>query len=467
MIPYFGDYPTSATVYIPINTFDSNDPAASVTVTNLLNTDVHIHKDGGTTQRNNAAGITMTIDYDSITGNHLLIIDTSDNTVADFYQAGHEYQVRVEGITVDSGTLNAWVGCFSIERAGGVLALIKAGTTIQGNCNAALVALNLDHLCKVDTTVAADGDLSDYVVDGTILSHIMTAGADTSDYAASTDSLEAIQATSAVQSVLETNNLDHLCKTTTGVAADGDLSDYVVDGTILSHVMTAGADTSDYMASTDSLEAVRDHIGNGANLTEAGGDGDHLTAINLPNQTMDITGNITGNLSGSVGSLTGHTVQTGDSYAIVSHADYGNAKLVRSTTPANTLDVSATGEAGLDFDNIKDATGAHTLANITVPTTTSVTNRVTANTDQIEGSDATDQIESAGSAAIDNAISSPTAGSLGWWAQWIGQNVVTKMIITEATGACELYDRSNSSLGTVPARFVTDGTYTTRLLGVV
>lgn len=33
--------------------------------------------------------------------------------------------------------------------------------------------------------------------------------------------------------------------------------------------------------------------------------------------------------------------QTGDSYAIVNHADYGNAKLVRSTTPANTLTVDA------------------------------------------------------------------------------------------------------------------------------
>ena len=40
----------------------------------------------------------------------------------------------------------------------------------------------------------------------------------------------------------------------------------------------------------------------GVGLAEAGGDGDHLTAINLPNQTMDIIGNITGNLSGSVGS---------------------------------------------------------------------------------------------------------------------------------------------------------------------
>lgn len=43
----------------------------------------------------------------------------------------------------------------------------------------------------------------------------------------------------------------------------------------------------------------------GSEFTESGGTGDQLTAINLPNQTMDITGSITGNLSGSVGSVTG------------------------------------------------------------------------------------------------------------------------------------------------------------------
>jgi len=106
---------------------------------------------------------------------------------------------------------------------------------------------------------------------------------------------------------------------------------------------------------------------------EIGVAGAGLTNINLPNQTMDITGNITGNLSGSVGSVTGHTNQTGDSYAIVNHVDYGNAKLVRSTTPANALDVAATGEAGLDFNNIKAAEAATTLTNITVPTCTTNT----------------------------------------------------------------------------------------------
>jgi hypothetical protein len=44
-----------------------------------------------------------------------------------------------------------------------------------------------------------------------------------------------------------------------------------------------------------------------ADTAEIGVAGAGLTAINLPDQTMDITGNITGNLSGSVGSVTGLT----------------------------------------------------------------------------------------------------------------------------------------------------------------
>jgi len=44
--------------------------------------------------------------------------------------------------------------------------------------------------------------------------------------------------------------------------------------------------------------------------------------------------------------------QTGDSYAVVAHADHGNAKLVRSTTPANTLTVDASHRALSDLASI-------------------------------------------------------------------------------------------------------------------
>jgi hypothetical protein len=48
-------------------------------------------------------------------------------------------------------------------------------------------------LIDADTTVAADGNLEGVVVDGSVLSHTMTAGADTSNYQASADSQEAIR----------------------------------------------------------------------------------------------------------------------------------------------------------------------------------------------------------------------------------------------------------------------------------
>lgn len=115
-VSFFGDFDTTETVVIPFNTFDSNDPTASVTITNLVAADIKIHKDGGTTQRSSASGVTVSIDFDTITGNHIVSIDLSDNTDAGFYAVGSTYQVRMEGTTVDAGTINAWIGAYSIGR---------------------------------------------------------------------------------------------------------------------------------------------------------------------------------------------------------------------------------------------------------------------------------------------------------------------------------------------------------------
>ena len=113
---YLGDFAEDATVYLMFNTFTSDDPSASSTITNFINTDVHIHKDNGLAQRNNAAGITVSVDFDAITGSHMIAIDTSDNTVAGFWVTGSDYFVRIEGTTVDAATLNVVVGQFSIEN---------------------------------------------------------------------------------------------------------------------------------------------------------------------------------------------------------------------------------------------------------------------------------------------------------------------------------------------------------------
>ncbi len=67
------------------------------------------------------------------------------------------------------------------------------------------------------------------------------------------------------------------------------------------------------------------------NALEQGPDSDTTTGLKLASdglgQVTAWTVDITGSLSGSVGSLTGHTNQSGDGYAIVNHGTYGLAAL--------------------------------------------------------------------------------------------------------------------------------------------
>jgi len=63
-------------------------------------------------------------------------------------------------------------------------------------------------------------------------------------------------------------------------------------------------------------------------------------------------------------------LQTGDSYAVVAHADYGNAKLVRSTTPANTLSVDANNKVAVPDTQKVDL---HTIKTQTVTAAAGVT----------------------------------------------------------------------------------------------
>jgi len=195
------------------------------------------------------------------------------------------------------------------------------------------VAIELDHVAATDTTVAADGDLTTYCADGSLLAHIMSATANTSTFKATTDSLEAISvavaaytdnvaaavaepptakslqdtlhkdgsytydnttdsleairdymaAGTGVTVALDADQLDHLVGTTTGVAADADLSTYVADGTTLSHIMTKGADTSDYQASTDSLEMLSDKLGGFSGDGGAAQDDSVMASLDLVN----------------------------------------------------------------------------------------------------------------------------------------------------------------------------------------
>ena len=276
---YIGDFAEDSTVYIMFNTYTSNDPSASCTITNFINTDVHIHKDDGLGQRNNAAGITVSVDFDGITGSHMVKIDTSDNTVAGFWVVGHEYFVRIEGTTIDGATINSVVGQFSIENRHNEVDVVKwLGTAAATPTVAGVPEIDITHIGGVAQSAT---DLKDMV--------------------------------------------------------------------------DTGYDPSNHKIQSDLIYI------HGSALTETAGQ----LAAGFK-KVFDVTTPV----------FTSESVnQSANNNTILAHADYGNAMLVRSTTPANALDVSATGEAGLDFNNIKNAGSAHTLTNITVPTVTALTGK--------------------------------------------------------------------------------------------
>ena len=56
---------------------------------------------------------------------------------------------------------------------------------------------------------------------------------------------------------LEAENLDHLARLTT---ASADMTAEVVDGSIISRILSKTSDTSSYSPTTDSLEAIRDKV---------------------------------------------------------------------------------------------------------------------------------------------------------------------------------------------------------------
>ncbi len=150
MIPYIGDFAEDETLYHYFNTFDSNDPSASVTITNLASTDLYVHKDG-VDSTETTTGATVDIDFDTQTGIHKVTVDTSADA---FYATGSDYMVRMEGTTVDGATINAGLFTFSIEnRFNDVNVATWLGTAVTSGTGGPDVNVNA---ISDDTTAAVN-----------------------------------------------------------------------------------------------------------------------------------------------------------------------------------------------------------------------------------------------------------------------------------------------------------------------
>lgn len=128
---YLGDFPTAATVDLKFATV-----AASGVPTTLAGTPaISVYKANGTTE--STSGVTLTVDFDSRTGMHHVRVDTSSDGT--FYAAGGEFQVVVTAGTVGGTSAVGYVvGSFSLQRSGGVLAYLKAGSTVAASVTGAV-----------------------------------------------------------------------------------------------------------------------------------------------------------------------------------------------------------------------------------------------------------------------------------------------------------------------------------------
>ncbi|KKN37290.1 hypothetical protein LCGC14_0764890 [marine sediment metagenome] len=273
---YLGDFAPGSTVFVWFNTFSSNDPSASVTATDLVDTDIVIYKDDSLTQRANTAGMAIDVDVDTFAGVHKFTIDTADNTIGDFWEAGHDYAAVAVGITVDAGAINAVVATFSIanRRTAGQM----AQTSIEGLTDQNTFTL---------TSGEASGDNDAYndciIVVTDQVTQIQKAVGYISDYTGASRTVQLYA--------------DPL-QTGFTMAVGDSVEIFATSAFANVHTVNRTAQTAN---------------NNGADIntliTQVGTAGDGLTAINLPNQTMDISGSLSGSVgsvSGAVGSVAGN-----------------------------------------------------------------------------------------------------------------------------------------------------------------
>ncbi len=289
-VAFYGDYDTTETVDIPFNTFDSNDPTASVTITDLVAGDIEIHKDGGTTQRSSDAGVTISIDFDSVTGNHMAHIDLSDNTDAGFYAAGSRYQVRMEGTTVDAGTINAWIGSFSIgctlrpTTAGRTIDITATGAAgidwanVEGQGTAVDLSATAIDLCDDVTLVATTTTNTDMAgTDNAALASVCTEGR-----LAELDAGNLPTDIADIPTVAEFNArtlvaADYTIVADLGVVQTADHTAGIADIPTVAEFNARSLPSADYVVTTDTiagvtLVATTTDVTNDVGITQAGAD---------------------------------------------------------------------------------------------------------------------------------------------------------------------------------------------------
>jgi hypothetical protein len=268
MTQHLGDFAEDATVDFKWSTNDG----AGASVTRATNGTVSVYIGNGTAQV--TAGVTDTEDFDSLTGIHHCRIDLSADAA---YATGSECQVVLSGSTIDGESVNAVLASFSIERAGGALALLKHATNglaaiktqtgaietdtqdLQGRTPAALIGGRMD----VSVGAMASDVLTAAALNANAVTEIQT-GLATAAALATVDSVvDAIQAKTdnlpsdpADASVI-VSATDAILTAVGGVQTT---ADSILDDTGTAGVVVATASKTGYRLSATGVDDILDEV---------------------------------------------------------------------------------------------------------------------------------------------------------------------------------------------------------------
>jgi hypothetical protein len=106
---YLGDFAAGSIIRCPWGSNLADGSSANPTTAGTI----AVYQDAVTDEVTAPTGITDSRGFDSLTGEHLVLIDTSANA---FYAAGHDYRIVLVGAVIDTKTVNATLGTFSIEN---------------------------------------------------------------------------------------------------------------------------------------------------------------------------------------------------------------------------------------------------------------------------------------------------------------------------------------------------------------
>lgn len=263
---HLGDFLAASTVRASFNTCD---PTTGAPITLAGSPVVSVYKDGGTTQ--STAGVSLTVDFDAVTGFHLVTVDTSAD--AAFYSVGSDYQAVLTAGTI-GGTSGAGAVLFSFSIQRTVAGIVAQGTLDAGTVSSFTIpsaqraniragqsgllilsgsgAGQFKTIATYDsaTGVGAPGPTNFAVAPGTARFVVLSLAEASSDVASITTQLNAIEAdTQDIQSRIPTALVGGRIDASVGAMASGTVTNAAVaTGALDANKFAAGAITATVLA---------------------------------------------------------------------------------------------------------------------------------------------------------------------------------------------------------------------------